>query len=199
MQLSFRAIAHEYVPGVPLFSPVWADIGPGSVTVLSGPSGSGKSTLLGIAAGQITPTSGTIETTPGNSFWVFQNPFGVARRTALEHVALPYLAQGDRRPRAQARAHGLLRQFGLAECADAYFHELSGGQAQRVMMARAVATGRDLLLVDEPTAQLDSRSAQEVVNVLEHLAGAGRTVLVATHDERILRSTDTIISVRPPA
>ena len=154
---------------------------------VTGPSGSGKSTLLTILAGWEKPASGQVFREAINAVtWVAQNPFGVARRTALDHVALPAMVQGATRKAADEAAGRTLRRFGLADLAGRRFEQLSGGEAQRLMLARAVLSSADLVLVDEPTAQLDPQSATAVINTVEGLADAGRIVVVATHDPRIV-------------
>lgn len=166
-----------------LFTGLDLEIAPGEVVALVGPSGSGKSTLLSIVAGWERPTQGTIERVGvATTGWVFQNPHGVARRAALDHVVLPLLARGLRRPDAEDRAAEIMARFNLAPVADRPFRALSGGEAQRLMLARAVALAPDLLLVDEPTAQLDLRTAATVNEVLAGIAQDDSIVVVATHD-----------------
>lgn len=178
-----RDLAHAFAPAPPLFSGLDLDLVPGEVVALVGPSGSGKTTLLSIVAGWVTPTGGTVERLGVTHIgWVLQNPHGVPRRTALDHVVLPLLARGLRRAEAQDRALGILDRFALATVADRQFRALSGGEAQRLMLARAVATGSDLLLVDEPTAQLDLSTAATVNAVLAGIAQDDSIVVVATHD-----------------
>ncbi|MEV0565896.1 ATP-binding cassette domain-containing protein [Dactylosporangium sp. NPDC050588] len=185
MRIAADGIGHAF-PGQPqLFRDISFVLEPG-MYALCGPSGSGKSTLLGILAGWIKPNAGTIRPDGITRMqWVFQNPHGVARRTAIDHVALPYLADDVERVVAEAQAYALLEKFRLEESAYKLFRELSGGEAQRLMLARAVAAQPDLLLVDEPTAQLDPHSAGSVVGVLDTLATAGAVVVIATHDERV--------------
>ena len=113
---------------------------------------------------------------------MFQNPYGVPGRTALDHVVFPLLAKGLRRREAEPQALEAMGLFDLEYAADRRFSELSGGEAQRLMLARAVCSRPDMLLVDEPTAQLDTRTAHSVSHVLGNLAGQGMIVLVATHD-----------------
>ncbi|MDE5640435.1 MAG: ATP-binding cassette domain-containing protein, partial [Bifidobacterium castoris] len=135
----------------------------GHVYALIGPSGSGKSTLLSIIAGWIAPLEGSVERVHcAQLHWVQQNPHGVAHRSALDHVALPFIARGERREAANRHALALLAAFGLGSLAMRRFCDLSGGEAQRLMLARGVATSPQLLLVDEPTAQLDRHTAREV-------------------------------------
>lgn len=181
-EVHVRGLAHAFPPAPPLFAGLDLDLVPGEVVAVVGPSGSGKSTLLSILAGWVTPTAGTVERVGVQHVgWVLQNPHGVARRTALDHVVLPLLARGLARRDAEARAAEILDRFALAVVAGRQFRALSGGEAQRLMLARAVATAADLLLVDEPTAQLDLTTAATVNAVLAGLAGEA-IVVVATHD-----------------
>jgi putative ABC transport system ATP-binding protein/lipoprotein-releasing system ATP-binding protein len=187
MRVAADSLAHGFGSGPLLFHDLDFRLEPGSLTALTGPSGSGKSTLLGIVAGWIAPRAGRVERSgSGRSCWVFQSPHGVASRTALDHVVLPLLARDLPRRTATVRATQLLQLFGLEEHASQQFATLSGGQAQRLMLARAVAADPVLLLVDEPTAQLDSASAGEVIDSLSGLAGGERVVLIATHDPRVV-------------
>jgi putative ABC transport system ATP-binding protein/lipoprotein-releasing system ATP-binding protein len=177
-----------------LFEDLTADLAPGHVYALTGPSGSGKSTLLGIIAGWIPPTSGSIAREGISGIqWVFQSPHGVAGRTALDQVSLPFLARGLSRADADTAAHTLLQDMGIAHLASSAFRHLSGGEGQRLMIARALAANPDLLLLDEPTAALDHRTAQEVVDVVAALAQRDCIVVIATHDPRVQeRCTDRL-------
>lgn len=168
-----------------LFRHLTVTLLPCHVYALTGPSGSGKSTLLSIIAGWTAPAAGTVERIGcGRVNWVLQNPHGVARRTALDHVALPFIARGMRRRDADAHAMGLMEAFGLEALASKRFRDLSGGEAQRLMLARGVASGAGLMLVDEPTAQLDFNTAATVNERLHALSMGGAIVVVATHDPR---------------
>ncbi len=178
----FRSVDHVFEAGV--------------TTSLTGPSGSGKSTLLAILAGSLTPTEGEVHGCGGlRTRWVFQNPVGVPRRTALDHVVLPLLASGSHRGVATNRALEIMDQFGLDEVAHRRFGQLSGGEAQRLMLARAVASRPDLLLVDEPTAQLDQHASSVVAGVLASLSDGGAVVVVATHDPVARRACQANLDV----
>lgn len=181
--LDLRGVGHSFAGTGKLFSSVTARFEPGEVIALVGPSGSGKSTLLSILAGWLEPRYGNVERRGiSHVGWVFQNPHGVARRDALDHVTLPLLAQGHSRASAEVRAAEILERFGLTSAAHRPFRALSGGEAQRLMLARAVALAPDLLLVDEPTAQLDLATAATVNEVLLQIAQESSIVVVATHD-----------------
>jgi ABC-type lipoprotein export system ATPase subunit len=191
-----RAVGHSWSPGAPLFSNVDATMEHGRVCALVGPSGSGKSTLLSIIAGMQVPSSGSVEVSSGErALWVFQNPYGVARRSAIDHVVLPIVARGASRLCANQDAAELLQRFGLGHRVDARFSELSGGEAQRLMLARAVAARPGVMLVDEPTAQLDRATAREVNRTIGQLAAAGAAVVVATHDEDTRAACDDVLDL----
>ena len=152
--------------------------------------------VASILAGWVKPSEGSIQRLNiGKTSWVFQNPIGVARRSVIDHVTLPYLARGLDVPQAEACARELLAQFGLAERASSEYRELSGGEAQRLMLARGVASGADLLLVDEPTAQLDVHTADTVNARLGALSRQGMIVVVATHDHRTRDAATDVIDL----
>lgn len=176
-------LSHAFPDTGRLFTDLSFDLVSGEVVALVGPSGSGKSTLMSILAGWVAPTSGEVRRESiEHTGWVFQNPHGVAGRRALDHVVLPLLARGSRREDAEDEAMLLLQRFSLEQVALRPFRALSGGEAQRLMLARAVATKSDLLLVDEPTAQLDLRTAATVNEVLAGIAQDDVVVVIATHD-----------------
>jgi len=114
--------------------------------------------------------------------WVFQNPVGAPHRSARDHVALPFLGRRMTPREADRRADDLLGLFGLIDAGDRAFSDLSGGEAQRLMLARALASSPDLLLIDEPTAQLDREAAEMVNATVTNLAHRRAIVVVATHD-----------------
>jgi len=150
--------------------------------------------MLSLLAGWESPTRGTIRRVGVVKVgWVFQNPHGVAHRLALDHVAFPFLCRGLRRHAAETEARDVLERFGLGTVANREFAALSGGEAQRLMLARAVATAPDLLLVDEPTAQLDRAMAASVTATLVNLVDEDTLLVVATHDADVrARASDVI-------
>jgi ABC-type lipoprotein export system ATPase subunit len=165
---------------------------PGAQVALTGPSGSGKSTLLHLLAGLDTPTSGTIdwpgldgspEGRPGLIGMVFQGPSLLPPLDVTENVALPLLLAGFSETQARERAMGALHDAGLDELAARLPEELSGGQAQRVAVARALAVRPRVILADEPTGQLDSAHAAQVVGlVLDAAIMLGAALVLSTHD-----------------
>jgi ABC-type lipoprotein export system ATPase subunit len=196
MPLILHGVGHGFDGRPSLFTGLDHRFDRGRVHAVIGPSGSGKSTLLGVAAGMIVPSEGRVDRIGiARTAWVFQNPHGSARRSVLDHVSLPFIGRGESRRRADAEARGLLAAFGLDGRVAATFAELSGGEAQRLMLARAVATETDLLLVDEPTAQLDRRAARIVNTAIGVLAKRGAVVLVATHDADTIRACNAVLDL----
>lgn len=169
-------------------------IASGARIALTGPSGSGKTTLLHLLGGLDRPTHGSIdwpglgpfdELRPRHVGFVFQAPSLFPALTVLQNVELPAVLAGED-VQAGRMAAGLLEAFGLGGLAGKLPEELSGGQAQRVAMVRALLLGPGLLLADEPTGQLDSRTAQLFFDtVLDCLEGSGAALVVATHDETV--------------
>jgi putative ABC transport system ATP-binding protein len=165
---------------------------PGMQVALTGPSGSGKSTLLHLLAGLDTPTGGTIawpgldgspEGRPGLIGMVFQGPSLLPPLDVTENIALPLLFAGFTETEARERAAAALHDVGLDELAARLPEELSGGQAQRVAVARALAARPRVILADEPTGQLDSAHAAQVVGLLLDAATMlGAALVLSTHD-----------------
>jgi len=216
MSLVVEDLVIEYSSGGYLIRPIdHLDLRaePGELVVLLGASGSGKTTLLSVMAGILTPASGSVRfgaTTvtalrgPALSRYrretvgvVFQAFNLIPSLTAAQNVQVPLLQGGMRWQQARARAEDLLISVGLA---DRFHHrpdQLSGGQQQRVAIARALGFDPPLVLADEPTAHLEYLQVESVVAQLRRLADAGRTVVVATHDDRILPLAHRIIELTP--
>jgi putative ABC transport system ATP-binding protein len=162
---------------------------------LTGPSGSGKSTLLHLMAGLVQPTSGRVSwpmlgSSPadrlGTVAVVFQGQSLLSELDVAENVGLPLLFAGEPADSAAVRAVEMLRRVGIEELSAKLPEELSGGQAQRVAMARALVTRPRLILADEPTGQLDRATGSHVISVLREAAlefDAG--LVVATHDQAV--------------
>jgi len=165
---------------------------PGDRIALLGPSGSGKSTLLHLMGGLDRPTSGAVtfpalgeidELRPSQLAFVFQAQSLLAPLTALENVALPLVLDGMKESEAEFRAMRALERLGLEKVARQLPEELSGGQAQRVAVARALAGSPKLILADEPTGQLDSETGRHLMDTLLGALEHTKTALViATHD-----------------
>jgi putative ABC transport system ATP-binding protein len=156
----------------------------GDRIALVGPSGSGKSTLVHLLAGLDTPTRGTVHRDAEPVGIVFQGPSLLDPLTVLENVELPLLLAGE--PDGSARALDALERLGLRELADKLPEEISGGQSQRVAVARALAREPRIILADEPTGQLDHVSAELVVDVLLAAADhADAALVVCTHDPAV--------------
>lgn len=188
---TFRVSSQDVVA----VSDVSCSIGSDARIALFGPSGSGKSTLLQLLGGLDRPSSGDIVwpafgglnlLRPAHIAFVFQNQTLLPAITALENVQLPLLLQGIKQREATSKARDALNRLGLDALADKLPEELSGGQAQRVAFARALVGRPQLLLADEPTGQLDHRTAQELFNVVLPWAGEMRCAMViATHDHAV--------------
>lgn len=187
MLIEARDLGHRFGVGPLLFSRISFRLSPGDLVSVSGPSGSGKTTLLSILAGWIRSSEGYLDRSGVSRLsWVPQNPVGVHQRSALDHLSLALMFQGYNRSRAEEVALEALERFGLGGASRRRMGTLSGGEAQRLMLARASLIPADLLLVDEPTAQLDPTSAAVVAETLVQLTGSGRAVVIASHDARVL-------------
>lgn len=186
---------------------------PGRLVALSGPSGSGKTTLLSILSGMVEATQGQVRVDDinvlalrGNNLEqyrretigiVFQGFNLIPSLNARENVAAPLLLAGAKRKPALARADELLHEVGLADRGDHKPAHLSGGQQQRVAVARGLVGDPMVLLADEPTANLDHISAESVIELLRRLRDRGRTIIISTHDDRLLPAVDQVVAMSP--
>ncbi len=186
------------------------EVHPGQMTLLVGPSGCGKTTLISIIAGLLNPTAGELtvlgrdlRTLRGRGLvqfrgrhigFVFQQYNLLPALTAAENAAVPLIIAGQPRRAAVDRAKAVLESVGLGDKLNALPFHLSGGQQQRVAIARALVHEPNLLVCDEPTAALDARSGQTVMELLRRVAvQPGRAVIVVTHDSRVFRFGDRIV------
>jgi len=198
---------------------VWAlkgislDIYEGEYLSIMGPSGSGKSTLFNMIGALDIPTSGTIEFMHEDLFslpeekqaWIRCNKIGyvfqtynlVLVMTALENVALPMILKGTPKAQAHKAARDILESVGLAHRTDHLPLQLSGGQMQRVAIARSLANTPSVILADEPTGNLDSQTGEEIILLLKTLQREQHvTIITATHDVKMLSVSDRIAWVR---
>lgn len=210
MSLAVAGVTHRYGRGAP---PVLRDISFGleaEVSIaLMGPSGSGKTTLLGILGLLFAPWEGSVlldgravsgrEATQlrASSFgWVFQGTNALPRRSALENAALGLLARGFGGAEARRRAAAALDAVGLGALAAKPANTLSGGELQRVCIARVLASAPRFILADEPTGQLDGATTVGVVEALVANRPAGTSIIIATHDPEVAGRCDRIVRLR---
>ena len=210
------AVTRKYTLGKEI---VWAlqgvslDIYRGEYLSIMGPSGSGKSTFFNMIWALDIPTTGTVEFMGADLFalpedqqaWIRCNKIGyifqtfnlVTVMTALENVALPLVLRGDETDRANARATEVLESVGLGHRLHHLPLQLSGGQQQRVAIARALVNSPAVILADEPTGNLDSKTGQEIIDLLRRLQREQNvTVISATHDARMIAISDRVAWIR---
>jgi cell division transport system ATP-binding protein len=185
-------------------SEVSLEVMPGELVFVTGPSGAGKSTLLGIIHGDLRVSAGEVKVAGRNLHrrrWldlprvrrevgmIYQELRLLPRLTALENVVFAVRATEVRLHPSEAarRALGRLEAVGMADKRDCYAYQLSGGEQQRLAIARAIAVRPRILLADEPTKNLDRRNVAQVITLLTRIARSGTTVLVATHDQGFMR------------
>ena len=187
-------------------------IQPGEYVAIMGPSGSGKSTLMNIMGALDAMTSGTyflegieVSSMDENALsivrgrkigFIFQSFNLIPRTTALANVELPMAYQGIKSAERRKRALKALEVVGLSDRVNHEPTELSGGQQQRVAVARALATRPALLLADEPTGALDSKSTEDLLDLFDQINAAGRTVVVITHEMDVANRAKRVIRMR---
>ncbi|MBY8961165.1 ABC transporter ATP-binding protein [Flavobacterium sp. D11R37] len=187
-------------------------INKGEYVALMGPSGSGKSTLMNILGCLDTPTGGSyvlngkdVSQMSDDELagirnkeigFVFQTFNLLPRTTALDNVALPMVYAGYKKPERNERATEVLTQVGLADRMDHKPNQLSGGQRQRVAVARALVNHPSIILADEPTGNLDSKTSVEIMNLFDQIHANGNTVILVTHEEDIAEHAHRIIRLR---
>ncbi|WP_410004649.1 ABC transporter ATP-binding protein [Aequorivita nionensis] len=213
--IKIRNITRDFPLGnevVKVLKGIDLDIERGEYVALMGPSGSGKSTLMNLLGCLDTPTSGTYELNGSNVSnmtddelaeirnkeigFVFQTFNLLPRTTALENVALPMIYAGASKSERTERAKQVLTDVGLADRMDHKPNQLSGGQRQRVAVGRALVNHPSIILADEPTGNLDSKTSDEIMNLFNEIHKAGNTVILVTHEEEIAENAHRIIRLR---
>jgi putative ABC transport system ATP-binding protein len=187
-------------------------INKGEYVALMGPSGSGKSTLMNILGCLDTPTSGSytlnnqdVSNLTDNELaeirnkeigFVFQTFNLLARSTALENVALPLVYAGKSKKERTLQAEAVLKSVNLSDRMHHRPNELSGGQRQRVAVARALVNNPSIILADEPTGNLDTKTSHEIMELFEQIHANGNTIVVVTHEEDIAKRARRIVRMR---
>lgn len=188
------------------------EIKKGEYVALMGPSGSGKSTLMNLLGCLDTPTGGTYhlngkdvsnmsddelaEIRNKEIGFVFQTFNLMPRTTALDNVALPMIYAGRRKEECRKRAKEVLEEVGLGDRMNHHPSQLSGGQRQRVAVARAMVNKPSIILADEPTGNLDSKTSLDIMNLFNIIHSQGNTVILVTHEEDIAENAHRIIRLR---
>ncbi len=201
--IEFQSVSKQYSPDAYALRDVSLSIGKGELVYLAGPSGAGKSTLMKMVAAVERPSSGVV-TVNGqdigrlkragipflrrNLGLIFQHQRLLNDRNILGNVMLPLLVTGAPKAQAEQRARAALDKVGLLERARAMPLELSGGEQQRVAVARAIVNRPQIILADEPTANLDRVAADKVLDALRAFNAVGVTCVISTHDEQVLDS-----------
>ena len=197
---------------VPALRGVDLSIDNGEFVAIIGPSGSGKSTLLNMIGSLDRPTSGRVIIESFDTSMLNDNDLAMLRRkkigfifqqfnlirtlSAVENVALPMMFDGVDSERRMRRAEELLEVVGLGHRTNHKPQELSGGEQQRVSIARALSNAPEIIFGDEPTGNLDSKSGEVVMRFLEELNRRGETLVIVTHDSEIAKKADRIINMR---
>ena len=214
MIIQLRGINKTYDSGTPLhvLKGIDLDIEKGEMVSIMGVSGSGKSTLLNIIGILDAYDTGTYHL--GNELiqdlseskaaeyrnrmigFVFQSFNLISFKNAMENVALPLYYQGVSRRKRNMIAMEYLDKVGLREWADHMPNELSGGQKQRVAVARALIANPQIILADEPTGALDSKTTVEVINLLQEVNRTGMTIIIVTHEPTVSQATSRIIRIK---
>jgi cell division transport system ATP-binding protein len=210
--VSLNDVEKIYANGSKALAGVNLTVNPGDFLFVTGPSGSGKSTLLKLLYGYERPTGGSIlvadepiSNLRGNRLAMMRRRIGVVfqdyklipKRTVAENVAFVLWAQGFTRKEIHRRLWPTLKMVGLQGKAQCFPDELSGGEQQRVSIARAVVSTPPLLLADEPTGNLDAENSLQVIKILKKLNSIGITVIVTTHDEHLVRiSNHPVVQIK---
>ncbi|GAB3540213.1 ATP-binding cassette domain-containing protein [Noviherbaspirillum agri] len=206
--IEFQKVSKQYVGDSTALKDISLSIAKGELVFLSGPSGAGKSTMLKMIAAMERPTSGSVFVNGQNIGrlkssglpylrrnlgLIFQQQHLLNDRNVLANVMLPLLVIGTAKADAEKRARAALDKVGLLDKSHSEPVSLSGGEQQRVAIARAIVNRPQIILADEPTANLDRASANKVMDALKAFHSVGVTCLIATHDESILNGAQRVI------
>lgn len=210
-----KDIGRKYVIGsevIHAIKSVTLTINKGEFVALMGPSGSGKSTLMNILGCLDTPTKGEYilnginvshmtdndlaEVRNNEIGFVFQTFNLLPRNSALDNVALPLVYAGINKEKRNERARRALENVGLGNRTDHRPNELSGGQRQRVAVARALINDPSIILADEPTGNLDTKTSIEIMGLMEDIHAKGNTIILVTHEEDIAKHAHRIVRMR---
>ncbi|NVM76196.1 cell division transport system ATP-binding protein [Duganella sp. SG902] len=206
--IEFRNVSKQYSSDVTALRDVSLTVNKGELVFLAGPSGAGKSTLMKMIAAMERPSSGQVIVNGQdisrikpvavpflrrNLGLIFQQQRLLTDRTVLANVMLPLLVTGASHGQAEQRARAALDKVGLGDRADAQPLALSGGEQQRVSIARAIVNRPQVILADEPTANLDRASANKVLDALKAFNSVGVTCLISSHDEVMLDAAARVI------
>lgn len=206
--ITFQSVSKSYSAHATALRDVSLEIAKGELVYLAGPSGAGKSTLLKMIAAMEKPSSGSVlvngqdigKLRPAsipflrrNLGLIFQQQRLLNDRSVLANTMLPLLVTGAARAEAEQRARAALDKVGLLERAGAQPMELSGGEQQRVAIARAIVNRPQIILADEPTANLDRAAANKVLDALRAFHAVGVTCVISTHDEQVLDRAARVI------
>ncbi|MDT7634571.1 MAG: iron complex transport system ATP-binding protein [Pseudonocardiales bacterium] len=200
--LEIGEVSFAFTPGQWLFRDVSLTVAPGSVVAVLGPNGRGKTTLLRCAAGLLTPSGGTVEAGGAVGYVPQAHSSAFAYRVidmVLMGRARHLKAYASPKARDHALAAAALERVGLSHLADRPFTAISGGERQLVLIARAVASGSTVLVLDEPAAALDLRNQGQVLNLLRDLAAEGMAILMTTHHpDHALYLADRVVLMMGP-
>jgi len=200
--IEFKNVSKEF-DGREVLSNISFSLEPKGFACLTGPSGAGKSTILNLLVRVFSPTEGAIlidganlATFPDGVLQLYRQKTGVLYQdykllphlTAEENIALPLEVIGTDPGEIDGLVDGVMRRFGVVERAESFPHELSGGEKTRVALARAVVHRPSILLVDEPTGNIDPKQSQEILRFIRDIHRDGTTVIVATHDKIVVDS-----------
>lgn len=203
MYLTIEDVTFSYDGGPRLLDDVSVTVRTGEVVAVMGPSGSGKSTLLSLLGGILRPDHGEI-TWGGQApdyrradllTWVLQNMHVLGPRSALDNVMLGMFACGLTWPETRDPSVDILQRVGLGHCIDRKANDLSGGELQRMTIARALVGAPSLVLADEPTGQLDANSSKLAIKCLVEARAPSTTVIIATHDALVASASDRVFAL----